>query len=168
MLLVRYSLTGLNRIDNPLNLADVLLNALKSASPAVPHLLTTAILKIFGELDLPHKDAAELRANSIKLFLNVPLESIPLLMAFVFNDVTSKETASLIRHVRQDFDQAFSGQRKRRNVNSIRDYIRDQLGSILADDQHKDCFSLAVKSLHSSMENSKDLADIWLQGLYLY
>lgn len=159
-----YRLAGLSRIVNPFYIAHVLLNGLNSASPDTHHLLTTAILKIFGELGLPPKDAVELRAQVIQRFLNMPFESIPSLMAFVFNNISSEESGSLIRQVRRDFDQAFSRERKRRNIHSHLAYRKDHLRRILLDEKYIDCLVLAVVSIHESLKHSKTLADIWLQG----
>lgn len=163
-----YRLTGLNRFVNPFYTANVLLNALNSASPATPHLLITSILDIFGKLGLPPKDAAELRAKTIQRLLHMPLESLPPLMAFIFNHTSLEESTSLLRKVRQDFGQAFSRERKRRNLHSLRAFNRDQLRRLLLDEEHVDCLVLAVHSIHSSLKDSRVLADIWIDGILLF
>jgi len=113
------------------------------------HSLTAAVLDALGDLSLPTIEAAELRAKVVKRILNVPLETIPVLLTFVFKRVGSEESARLIREVRLNFDRAFSRNRQRRS---------------LSEETINDCLSLAVESLQASLIRSKALADTWFKG----
>ena len=157
---------------DPVYVVDTLLDILHSSRPAIQKEIISqlpgqvsdreqirvafALCELFDDADAQHSltaavlDAlgAELRAKVVKRNLNVPLETIPVLLTFVFKWVGNDESP-LIRKVRLNFDRTFSRNRQRRS---------------LSEETINDCLSLAIESLQASLIRSKALADTWFKG----
>lgn len=111
--------------------------------------LTAAILDALGDLNLPAVEAAELRSKVVKRILAVPLETVPVLLNFIFKRIQMDEASYLINEVRQNLDKAF--QNKRNNERTTKESIND-------------CISLSVEALQNAMIRSKSLGDTWFKG----
>lgn len=109
--------------------------------------LTAAILDALGDLSLPSTEATELRTNVVKRLLSVPIDTIPVLLTFVFKRIQPEEASALINEIRASFDRAFKKRHDRITKETINNYI-----------------SLSIESLQNSMIRSKSLADTWLKG----
>ena len=109
--------------------------------------LTAAILDALGDLSLPSVEATDLRTSVIKRLLTVPLDTIPVLLTFVFKRIQPEEASALIQEVRLNFDRAFKKRHERISKETV-----------------NNCISLSVESLQNSMIRSKSLADTWLKG----
>lgn len=110
--------------------------------------LTAAILDVLGDLSLPVEEASEIRRKVVKRLPNVPLETVPILLTFVFKRIKPDEAQSIIQEVVLHFDKVF----KKRHERVPKDTVND-------------CISLSMESLQNSMIGSKSLADTWLKGI---
>lgn len=110
--------------------------------------LTAAILDVLGDLSLPVDEAADIRQKVVKRLPNVPLETVPVLLAFVFKRIKPDETLSIIKEVGLHFDKIF----KKRHERVSKDTVND-------------CISLSTESIQNSMIGSKSLADTWLKEI---
>lgn len=110
--------------------------------------LTAAILDALGDLNLPAVEAAELRGKVVKRILAVPLETVPVLLNFIFKRIQNDEASHLIEEVRQNLDRAF---KNKKNERTTKDTVND-------------CISLSVEALQNAMIRSKSLGDTWFKG----
>ena len=177
--LILSQMAWLNRIIDPTLVVDTLLDLLNTSSSAIKkeiisHLaaivadkeqirvafalcdllnennsLTAAVLDALGDLSLPSLEASELRNKIAKRLLTVPMETIPVLLTFVFKKVQPDEASNLIQETRLNFDRSL---KKRDRDRVVKETVND-------------CISLAVESLQNSMMRSKPLADAWFKGI---
>ncbi|XP_057379729.1 Fanconi anemia group D2 protein-like [Daphnia carinata] len=110
--------------------------------------LTAAILDVLGDLSLPVDEAAEIRRKVVKRLPTVPLETVPVLLTFVFKRIKPDETTCIIKEVGLHFDKIFKKRHERVSKETI-----------------NDCISLSTESIQNSMIGSKSLADTWLKEI---
>ena len=109
--------------------------------------LTAAILDVLGDLSLPISDAAEIRLKVVKRLPTVPLETVPILLTFIFKRIQTDEALDIIKEVGLHFDKIFKKRHERISKETV-----------------TDCISLSMESLQSSMIGSKSLSDTWIKG----
>ena len=177
--LILSQMAWLNRIIEPTLVVDTLLNLLNTSNSVIKkeiisHLaaiaadkeqirvafalcdllnennsLTAAVLDALGDLSLPYIEASKLRNKIAKRILAVPMETIPVLITFVFKKVQPDEASKLVQEIRLNFDRSL----KKRDGDRV---VKETLN---------DCISLAIESLQNSMMRSKPLADAWFKGI---
>lgn len=111
--------------------------------------LTAAILDVLGDLSLPVSEASEIRLKVVKRLPTVPLETVPILLSFVFKRIQADEALSIIQEVGLHFDKTFKKRHERISKETV-----------------TDCISLSMESLQISMIGSKSLSDTWIKGIY--
>lgn len=161
-------LAGLKIISDASYAASILFQVLHSCSTATPHRVTTGILKVLSEIDLPIDEAAEMRNKVLKRIGNVPLETISVLLTFVFERLGKDEYIQSIRKVRLNFDRVFSRSSCLDGTPETEESIK-YLGvcSYYEKMRHNDCLSLAFQSLRAAL-SSYDLAHTWLTGIHTF
>ncbi len=161
----------MENIANPSSVAGTLFQVLHSCSTATPHRVTTGILKVLSEIDLPADKAVKLRNKVLQRIRMVPLETIPMLLTFVFERLGEEESAHLfIRQVRLSLDRAFIYSTcLEENPNSDETssfYFR--YCSLFEMKRHSDCLSLAFASLQAALNRSNALVDTWFKGMLTF